>query len=467
MKSTREMEVNLAWLLRTKNPVDPDASRIPTIALVLAYMDLVPASMRKGEIELQSPSFLPALDYLDISEKKAEKSGLEDVFLRILRVCSEWQGLNEHLRGILDPIFSFPHWDSQSAASLCQICKAIKEYRDSTDRLTYAGFLRKLILQIPDLYRNTPDALVSLIYMLVREYAMRFKGHRVYDPFCQSASLLVPFASEGSMDVYGEEMNIYSAAIARLKMRILSRADSIHVTDAITAPSFVAEGRLEQFDFVVSHLPFGLIRNDWHLETDEYNRFESGMPTRNSAEWPFLSHMLSQTRNNNGIVIAIVSPSVLFRTGVASDLRKRISIDNTLEAVVHMPAGLLSPSTFVAPVLLILRKGRSSRHVRFIDASEMGRKDKRQVTLFAPDVEHICELILSEKEEPGEARSVTLDEIAEHGYSWQVSNYVTRAALPQEKADPTQLAEDIHRLRAAIADKQARLDALLADWNNQ
>ena len=463
MNDKNIMTVNIFKTLVQPTYKDSDAAHAAVVALVLAYMDTKPVAMQDGDEQLIVPPFLPALEYL----AAIDKNNLEEAYTRVSRSCHDWQELNKHLHAILDPVLTYMHWESRSIAQLQKLCAALCKSREEMDAATYGQFIQESILSLSDAYLGTPESLCAIIESLVMSYGRQQGGNRVYDPFCLSGNLLVPFGREGGMEVCGEEVNVYNAALARLKMRILGyNEDVIHLSDAIARPTFTSKGHLTQFDFVVSHLPFGIIRDDWQLGEDVYKRFVAGKPVRNSAEWPFLAHMLAQADERKGVVVAIVSTGTLFRSGVARDYREHLTNGNMLEAVVLLPAGTLIGTT-VAPVLLVLRKGRKGRMVRFVNAGLMGTKPRNISYLKRDEVKRICELILSEKEEPGEARSVTLDEIVKHGYSWQVSNYVTRTALPQEKVDPAQLAKDIHRLRSTIADKQARLDVLLADWNKK
>lgn len=444
---------------------DADVARVVAIALLLAYMDTKPEAMQDGEGQLTVPPFLPALGFL----AAADKNDLEEAYTRVSRVCSEWQGLNKHLQTILDPILSFTHWESRSIAQLQKLCVALGKFREATDASAYGQFIKESILGLPDAYLGTPESLCAIVEKLVMSYRTEAGGKRVYDAFCLSGSLLVPFGKVDGMVVCGEEVNVYNAALARLKMRILGHDESvIHLSDAITHPTFTRGRRLEQFDFVVSHLPFGTIRNVWSLGDDKYKRFDEEMPAaRNIGEWPFLIHMLAQAEDTHGSVLAIVSQATLFRSDrAAKSIRQHMSENNMLEAVVLLPGGTLLPYTAVPPVLLVLRKGRTCRHVRFVDACGMGTKDKRLVKLSPPDVERICTLALSQEDEPGVARSVSLDEIAAQGYTWDVGRYITRAVQPQEKVNPEQLAGEIQHLRVNIDTKQAQLDALLANWTN-
>ena len=465
MKNTNITTEETVKLLMQPAYKDSNAAHAAVVALVLAYLDTKPDAMKDGDEQLIVPPFLPALEYLT----GAGKNDLEDAYTRVSRACSEWQGLNKHLQTILDPILSFTHWESLSIAQLHKLCAALCKCREEMDAATYGQFIQEAILSLPDAYLGTPQSLCAIVEKLVTSYRAKSGGKRVYDAFCLSGSLLVPFGKTEGMEVCGEEVNVYNAALARLKMRILGHDESvIHLSDAITHPTFTRGCRLEQFDFVVSHLPFGTIRNVWALENDKYKRFDEELPAaRNIGEWPFLIHMLAQAKEAHGTVMAIVSQATLFRTDrAAKSIRQHMSENNMLEAVVLLPGGTLLPYTAVPPVLLVLRKGRTCRHVRFVDAGRMGTKDKRLVRLSPHDVERICYLALSQEDEPGVARSVSLDEIAAQSYIWDVGRYITRSVQMQEKVDPTQLAEDIHRLRAAIADKQARLDALLAEWEN-
>jgi len=83
----------------------------------------------------------------------------------------------------------------------------------------------------------------------------------VYDPTCGSGSLLLKVAdqSENGLSIYGQEMDVATAGLAKMNM-IIHRNATAEIAkgqSTLSNPLFLDEnGRLRTFDFVVANPPF-------------------------------------------------------------------------------------------------------------------------------------------------------------------------------------------------------------------
>jgi len=82
----------------------------------------------------------------------------------------------------------------------------------------------------------------------------------VYDPTCGSGSLLLKVADEAEklISVFGQEMDVATAALSRMNMILHNNPTAvIKQGNTLSTPLFKDEhGRLKTFDYVVANPPF-------------------------------------------------------------------------------------------------------------------------------------------------------------------------------------------------------------------
>lgn len=201
---------------------------------------------------------------------------------------------------------------------------------------------------------------------------------RIYDPVCGTGGLLLAAASKiqgVNFSLFGQENNREVWALAKMNMLVHELDDAIiSLGDALESP-LVVENKLEKFEVVLAHLPFG--QTYWNVNAgreDIYRRFNFGIPASNKTDGAFLSHILS-VLSREGRAAVIVQQGVLFREGVDANIRKSMVEQGILEAVIGLPVNVLY-DTNVAGVILILRKNRKNSEVLFVDIP--GHKEGRK-----------------------------------------------------------------------------------------
>lgn len=377
------------------------------------------------------------------------------------RLCRAWEEANPVLRDTLLPLLrSVLHveWSAEVMAEvLCGLTEmAAGQVADWFPVLVQACFA------FPEGEAEIPEPLARLCARVAMAGEQQGRA-RVYDPFCSSGVMLSAMRQSGAATLCGETLNMTSAAMARLRLLFSGGAADVRTSDALATPAFTEGEGLQRFDYAVSSLPFAMEYPVEAAEQDRYGRFRLGVPPRRLGEWAYLLHMLAHAEPGHGVVAAFVSGGTLFRSeGAARVFRRTLTAENVLDAVVSLPSCVL-PYASIPPMLLVLRRGRTRRTVRFVDAQGLGQRTRRQTLFRAEDTEKILAALATEEPLPGFARSVTAEEIAAADYVWSVNRYVLPVA-EETRIDLPRLQANIERLERELAEKQAQLEALLAAW---
>ena len=267
------------------------------------------------------------------------------------------------------------------------------------------------------------------------------KIDKVLDFACGSGSLLlnVRHEMEGYSigKIYGQEKNITTYNLARMNMLLHGVKDTefeIHHGDSLENDwSILNEtnpAKKIEFDAVVANPPFSL-RWDSTEETAKDFRFSRyGVAPKSAADFAFLLHGFHYL-SENGTMAIILPHGVLFRGGKEYEIRKKLLEDDSIDAVIGLPANLFY-STGIPVCILVLKKCRKHDSILFINASsdEHYEKGKRQNHLREEDVSKIVDTYQFRREETRYARRVSLQEIKENDFNLNITRYVS---LSQEE----------------------------------
>lgn len=378
-------------------------------------------------------------------------------------LCRAWTAANPVLNDTLLPLLHSIVHREWSADVMADVVSGLLDSVAGQPAAEWCPSLVQTCFAFPLGETEMPEVLSLFCADVVRTGAEPGLHNSAYDPFCASGTMLAAMRSRGTAIVCGETLNPIMAAIARLRLLLTGSGAQVQCSDALASPAFTIGEKLQSFDYVVSALPRGMEYRMEFAETDGYGRFRLGVPPRQQGEWAYLLHMLAHAEPRRGAVSAFVSAGTLFRSGVTVQaIRRALTEDNLLEAVVALPTCVL-PHATAAPMLLVLRKGRTRRTVRFVDAQGLGQRTRRQTLLSPADTDKILAALATEDELPGFARSVTAAEIAAADYVWSVSRYVLPVA-EETRIDLPRLKADIERKERELAEKQQQLDAFLAAW---
>jgi len=288
-----------------------------------------------------------------------------------------------------------------------------------------------------------------------------------HDPTCGSASLLLKAHDEAKsrtgldLALYGQEMDVATAALARMNM-ILHDCITAEIwrDNTLANPYFKdSRGQLKTFDFVVANFPFSskAWSNGFDPENDLYGRFAYGIPPRKNGDFAFLLHILACLKSTGKG--AVIHPhGVLFRGGAEAAIRKEIVQRGFIKGIIGLPANLFYGTGIPACILVLDKENAATRAGIFIiDASKGFIKDGNKNRLRAQDIHKIVDTFNRQIEIPKYSRLVPLSEISDpkNDFNLNIPRYI-------DNTEPEDIQDIDGHLRGGIPERD--LDALDHYW---
>ena len=227
-----------------------------------------------------------------------------------------------------------------------------------------------------------------------------------YDPSAGSGTLLMNLAhqiGEEKCTVYSQDISQKSSNLLRLNL-ILN--DLVHSIPNIVKGNTILEpyhkdknGKLQQFDYIVSNPPFKLDFSDYVADLDSkenHERFFAGMPNipkskkDSMAIYPlFLQHIMYSLTAKGKAAIVVPTGFITGQSGIERKIREQMVERKMLRGVVSMPSNIFA-TTGTNVSILFLDKENTKGDIVLIDASKLGttvKEGKNQKTLLSPQEE--------------------------------------------------------------------------------
>ncbi|WP_373998460.1 type I restriction-modification system subunit M [Bdellovibrio bacteriovorus] len=268
------------------------------------------------------------------------------------------------------------------------------------------------------------------------------KLNNVLDFACGSGSLLLnvrkKMGKSGIGKIYGQEKNITTYNLARMNMLLHGLKDSefeIHHGDSLLNDwdllNEMNPSKKLECDAIVANPPFSLRWEPTDSLAEDFRYKNYGVAPKSAADFAFLLHGF-HFLSHEGTMAIILPHGVLFRGGIEHDIRKKLSKDNNIDAVIGLPSNLFY-STGIPVCILVLKKCKKHDDVLFINASEHFEKGKRQNQLRPSDIDKIVETYQYRKEEDRYSRRIPLSVIEEeHDFNLNISRYVSTAQAEEQ-----------------------------------
>ena len=154
---------------------------------------------------------------------------------------------------------------------------------------------------------------------------------------------------------------------------------------------------------------------------------------------------------------------MLFGTSKAHlDLRKIISEENQLEAVISLPSGVFKPYAGVSTAILIFTKGGKTDHVWFYDLEDDGfslddKRDKLYKDDFAGDLPDCLDMWKKRNESKENDRiksfMVPFEEIKKNKYDFSINRYKEIKYEEEEYEDPIEIMKKVEEINLTIGEE--------------
>ncbi|MGB7528950.1 type I restriction-modification system subunit M [Sphingobacterium cellulitidis] len=284
-----------------------------------------------------------------------------------------------------------------------------------------------------------------------------------YDPTCGSGSLLLKVANESGrqMSLYGQEKETTTANLAKMNMILHNHPGSDIIADnTLARPAYKeADGSLKRFDYVVANPPFSLKSwsNGVSVDSDEFGRFELGVPPEKNGDYAFLLHIIKSLKAT-GKAAVVLPHGVLFRGNAEGEIRKNILKKGYIKGIIGLPANLFYGTGIPACIIVLDKENAAHRKGIFmIDASKGFVKDGNKNRLREQDIRKITGVFAAALEVPKYSRMVSMSEIADakNDYNLNIPRYID-----------TQEVEDIQNIEAHLLGgiPEADMAGLEAYW---
>jgi type I restriction enzyme M protein len=264
-----------------------------------------------------------------------------------------------------------------------------------------------------------------------------------YDPSAGSGTLLMNLAhaiGEDKCTIYSQDISQKSSNLLRLNL-ILN--DLVHSIPNIVKGNTILEpyhkdanGKLKQFDFIVSNPPFKLDFSDYvaDLDTKEnHERFFAGMPNVPKAKkegmaiYPlFIQHIMHSLSAKGKAAIVVPTGFITAQSGIERKIRERLVEQKMLRGVVSMPSNIFA-TTGTNVSILFIDNANKKGDIVLMDASKLGttvKEGKNQKTLLSHEEEQKI-INTFNKHEAVEDFTVVVsyEQIKEKNYSYSAGQY--------------------------------------------
>lgn len=273
-------------------------------------------------------------------------------------------------------------------------------------------------------------------------------GESIYDPTCGSGGMLLEAINHlkrkgaiyQNVQLFGQEKNIITSAIARINMFLheVSIFD-IKQGDTLKEPKFIDNDHLKLFDVILANPPYSIKkweRTDW--STDKWGRNKYGTPPQGCADYAFQQHILASL-TPNGRCAVLWPHGVLFRDSEA-DIRQQIIKDDLVEAIIGLGPNLFYNSSMESCIMLCRRNKpeHTKGKIIFINALAQIQRIRSQSNLLPQHIEYITEAYTNFANIDNFATVATIQQVLDNNANLSIPLYV----VPQS----TQSTHTIHQL---------------------
>jgi len=265
------------------------------------------------------------------------------------------------------------------------------------------------------------------------------EGEEIYDPACGSGGLLIKAqlvlreknnGIKRPLKLYGQEINPFTYAMAKMNAFIHDMDADIKVGDTIRNPKFVDGSRIRQFNRVTANPMWNQKFPQGVFENDPYNRFSFGIPpSKQSSDWGWIQHMFASLKDNGKLVVVIDTGVVTRGSGSSGtdrekEIRKEFVEQDLIEAVILLTDNLFYNTTAPGNIVVINKNKRYKGEILLINASKEFAKGRPKNYLTKENIKKILDIYRKWKEVEGLSKIITIEEARRNDYNLSPSRYV-------------------------------------------
>lgn len=283
---------------------------------------------------------------------------------------------------------------------------------------------------------------------------------KVYDGACGLARIVSSLNPEM---LYLEEKNHSTYVTAYRLLTLENKQFKLANSDSLLEPAF---NREQQFDVVVMEPPmaqkFSADERRMLVEASFISIPVGKAVSANSGDSLWIQQALSNL-NDTGKGYIVLPQGLLFRGGYDAKVREYLLENELLEAVIGLPASVLS-GTSIAPAILVLNKNKQSGSpVVFVDASEIGAPNKNSVVISEEDALLIADLAAGKLADDKRYKSVFIPEIRQQNNELSISRYIIKK-VEVEELDIAQELKTLNSYQSEFEQSQQVLSSLLSKY---
>lgn len=271
-------------------------------------------------------------------------------------------------------------------------------------------------------YQDIPSCFGELASKLVNND----KKHTIYDPYALTGELSIYYSINSDVDFATTETLVQSSPYI-VHMLYIAGVENNDCKDSF---GLAQQANIEpaMADVALTLLDPTSSKEDEHLQKLDNEpmfsvadgRIIEGTVPAKFKDHAFIQHLLYSLKED-GTAIIFLGKGSLHRE-IEKSARAYLLENNLVDAVIELPAKLINPRT-VSLYALVLKKGRKSRNVKFIDASHCYEATGRVNQLS--NIDEIYSLYTSESSAAGKAISKTADEILSNDYLLIPASYLS------------------------------------------
>jgi len=286
------------------------------------------------------------------------------------------------------------------------------------------------------------------------------QGETVYDPVCGTAGLIIKceLALAEKMNgrkvskplqLYGQEQNHVTYAMAKMNTIIHDMEGSIAIGDTMRNPKLLDGSSLKTFDIVTANPMWNQDGYDSDFyENDTFERFKRGYPTANSADWGWVQLMEASLNQKGRMTVVLDTGAVARGSGSQGankekDIRKAFVDADLIDAVLLLPDNLFYNTT-AAGIIMVLNKNKPKERkgrILLINASQEFEKGRPKN--FIPDdkIKKIAKAFHAFNDVERFTKVIPMDEVVKNDYNLSPSRYVETAEAVVYREIPQLLGE--------------------------